>query len=336
MRLFNSVVTRTLFFLALALTSAVAANGAASAADNGKAGASDDAVLDFVVYMLEKPSEDVRKFAYGLIDVPNMKFIHLDKNFETPPPLPSVFTTYIKDVKKDYAPPPPQQLEYSSFGVNARAREAVQNSPGALLMRFSLHVSNGVDPMLEAEKTVEAVALKFGGLIWDEYTQELFSPMDWRARRIASWQEGVPAAKSQTAISASEKDGLLRMTTFGMQKFALPDICADNVPQPSAKRMEALISLVSQTLVEGGLPNDKGELALDINKLYHHGVKKEFASLMAGGNDKNAGRATIQLQLVEPQQGDAENYQYLLSFASQPGETPGQKQAHFLSGLFGK
>jgi hypothetical protein len=156
--------------------------------------------------------------------------IKLVKALSKTPAEPQVEATLDPASQNGYAPPDLQAIQYFGRGLSREQAEAVQLSRLALVLEFARPVDTTFASLRAADSLVLRVAEQTGGLLWDEETREIFTPDEWRKRRIDSWRGDIPDVVKHTVIHAYQGDKLVRAITLGMRKFGLPEERAEKYP----------------------------------------------------------------------------------------------------------
>jgi uncharacterized protein YegJ (DUF2314 family) len=183
-----------------------------------------------------------------------------------------------------------------------------------------------------ATEVVEALARATNGLIWDEETREVFTPDEWRKRRIAGWTGTIPDVTAHTTIHAYNDGEYVRAITLGMAKFGLPDVVAQNFSWSLNRNMGHLINALCQSLAEGGLIAPAGVYELNFRAIKNRGKRDMYmASLMPNAT------AVAHLMLMQgtAEEGDPRNRLIELAFDKYQGADVHARQEAMLSSLFG-
>jgi uncharacterized protein YegJ (DUF2314 family) len=282
----------------------------------------DRSLIQFAVYAmpgktvdLKRVAEKVRKGKYAYLK----PIADLGKDVKSIP-VPGVhFDT--PDIKT-YAPPDPQALGYFGRGLTTEQVEAVQKSPGVLVMSFSADRENLAKVHQDALEMTAVIAEKAGGLAWDEHTRELYTPEAWlqRARKKVGDPENLP---SHVTIHGYRDGKLVRLVTLGMDKFGLPDLAVNQVSAMLSKSMSHLINSTAMLMSKRGKLEKEGEFLVDVKEL---GEKPDEGA---------EGRVTLTLAWGTPHQGDAPNRLIDIVFPG-PASSLQERQDKVVYALFGK
>lgn len=136
----------------------------------------------------------------------------------------------------------------------------------------------GVTHLQEVARVMHTYAQLTGGVLWDEETQEYFSPEAWKARRLDTWEKGVPHASLNITIFSDAADQGLR--TAGLKHFGLPELKIVNVPAESEDSALALLQAAAQIAVEKPDPPVPGLYPVRLNAMKHAGHKKALGELV--------------------------------------------------------
>ncbi|HEY0821963.1 MAG TPA: hypothetical protein VGD46_24515, partial [Rhizobacter sp.] len=249
-----------------------------------------------------------------------------------PPTAPILQARLLDTVQKDYRPPSLDLLQRFGRGLSRDQAHALQKTEDALVLRFAHPAANGLPAYRAALQLAEQVARDTEGLLWDEETREVFTPDEWRRRRLDSWSGGLPDAALQTVIHAYKGDKQVRAITLGMVKFGLPDVVIDDFSWSNNRQMGALLNAFVQALVEGATLKSPGHFDLDLRSLRHAAVKDGLLPSL-----KSNANAVARLTLVngKAESGDPENRLLELKFDRYPGPDHYARQDALLSALFG-
>jgi uncharacterized protein YegJ (DUF2314 family) len=238
----------------------------------------------------------------------------------------------LDEVQKKYPPPDLRSLDKFGKGVTREQAELLQTSRQAFIMNFAHGKTQVARGLQLADTLAEGLARRTGGLLWDEETREIFTPDQWRRKRIQSWSDGTPDVSEHTTIHAYKSDDYVRAITLGMAKFGLPDVVAENFGWSLNRPMGNLINLFCQSLVEGAVIAHPGRFELDIRKIRHREVRDPQINSL-----KPNATAIARLSLGEaaPENGDPRNRLIAIGFDRYPGTDMPSKQEILLSSLFG-
>ncbi|HKV92914.1 MAG TPA: hypothetical protein VJW20_10230 [Candidatus Angelobacter sp.] len=172
-----------------------------------------------------------------------------------------------RDVRKNYAPPAIELLKYRGIGLSPEQGGALQKSREAIILQFAHSKEQVWSSLLAATQLAEDVARRTGGLILDEDTLEVFTPDAWHKKRLGDWSGGVPELANQFTIDFYPMGEYMRAVTLGLDKFGLPDVVVQEVPQSAGTEVEGLIDIFAQTMAEGATFPGSGKFKIDIHRL---------------------------------------------------------------------
>jgi len=244
-------------------------------------------------------------------------------------PTPAVFIR--EPVLETYRPPDQSQLKLFGRGFGPDDANRIGTSKHVTVVGVTAHRGDEGNAALRAAHVLALdLARAVSGYIWDEGTREAFTPEAFEKRRLAVWSGGLPRAASQYVIHAYRERELLRLITLGMDKLGLPDLVVEDAADGLSSRLGKVITLVAQTLAEGGTADASGYLSLDIE-----GVRDadERASLLREVVANGKKRAQVRLVEGHHEKGDSDNELRELDF----GESPERqvRQAALIAALFG-
>jgi len=133
------------------------------------------------------------------------------------------------------------------------------------------------------------------------------------------------------AVHQYQEGELLRAVTLGMEKFGLPDVCAEDIPRSQIRPMGILVNLVAQYLAEGGDISKDGRLELVVDKLHHKAARERVGSVEPNAELK----VRLRLSSVPAKDGDADNRLWQIDFPDYPGEGPQERMSAALTKLLG-
>src|SRR5512139_1235462 len=291
----------------------------------------DTVVFQYAVYFLPKPANDPKAVLQAVLRTrPNPPRL-----VEKPPRslAKPVMTAYLeKAVAQRYAPPDLEALQYSGRGLSRQQAQALQKSGQAMIMTFA-HTGEHVWSALKAATEItETLARETDGLIWDEETREIFTPDEWRKRRIQTWTGMIPDVTTHTTIHAYNDDEYVRAITLGMAKFGLPDVVIRNFSWSLNRNMGHLVNALCQSLAEGGKVAKVGEYELDFRAIRNRGLRDSYL-----GSLKPNAKAMARLLLMQgtPEDGDPRNRLIEIAFDRYPGADVHARQDAMISALFG-
>jgi hypothetical protein len=128
----------------------------------------------------------------------------------------------LKDVAKEYPPPTIEEVKSSGFGLSEAQGIAVQNSKEVFVLEFAHPKEKVWDALRAANRIVEEIARETHGLIWDEETQDLFTPEAWEKRRLSEWAGEIPNIETQTSVQTYQNGEFVRGISLGMKKTGYP------------------------------------------------------------------------------------------------------------------
>jgi uncharacterized protein YegJ (DUF2314 family) len=320
---------RVFAVLSLSLT----LHASASAAERIAAGRlqQEPIAFTFAVYLTDKPSHSHALHALRermkTASMPALVATLSDK-----PGTPRVTAKLIATVQKTYQPPPPEQLQHFGRGLSREQADALQQTEHALLLSFAHPAAGSMPAYHAALQLAEQVARDTRGLLWDEETREVFTPDEWRKRRLDSWWNGIPDAAKQTVIHAYKGDRQVRAITLGMAKFGMPDIVVEDFAWSANRSMGNLINSLAQAMVEGAELKSIGNYDLDLRAVRHARVKDEMVSTLL---PNSTGTARLVLVKGRAEAGDPDNRLMEVSFERYPGPDHYSRQTALVTALFG-
>ncbi len=277
----------------------------------------DQTVIKFAVYGMPGGGGEVLRAAEEIHkkDFPRLNLATTDVAKKTPSVL------LVAPPMSEFAPPAVDRLRYFGRGLTEAQAQGVQASREAVVMAFAGTKGQSAALHRDALRMTAAVAVKTGGLIWDEDTGQLLSQAAWKKRLSADPAHAANLGQ-HFAVRSYREGNLVRLVSFGMSKFGLPDITIEEVPVASASAMGNLLNLVAARLVAKPQLEKRGEVTIELSKL---GIE-----LPKGAQ----GRIVLNLARAEPKEGHPENRTVAVIF---PGgaDTLHERQAKVLAKITG-
>src|SRR5580704_7906055 len=286
--------------------------------------------LEYAIYYLPKPTKDPLAELDSLL---KRRFTGIHrlkkKGRETGP---TVAARLEANPLVRYRPPDLKMLQYFGHGLTEAQGKAVQTTQAVLIAHFAYGKGHVWDGVRSATELIQVLAESTGGLIWDETSRELFSPVAWKEQRIANWTETVPDISKFTVIHAYQDGPFVRAVTFGMVKFGLPDVVISDFPWSLSRNMAIIANLFSQALAEGAVIPKAGEFDLKISEIKNAKVRDaQLKSFKA----KATGVALLTVLSGTWKEGDPENRLVEIAFDRGAGPDPQAQQVQILSTAFG-
>jgi uncharacterized protein YegJ (DUF2314 family) len=291
----------------------------------------DTVVFQYVVYFLPAPSKDPKAVLQATLrktPTPPLLIERPPRSLAKP-----VMTAYLEnDVARQYAPPDLKALQHFGRGLSREQARALQESRQALIMTFGHSREHVWSALRAATEIAEAIARETGGLIWDEETRELFTPDEWRKRRIETWTGTIPDVAAHTTIHAYNDGEYVRAITLGMAKFGLPDVVVQEFSWSLNRNMGHLVNALCQSLAEGGKIAKAGEYELDFRGIKDRKIRESYL-----GSLKPNAKAVARLSLMQgtAEEGDPRNRLIEIAFDRYPGKDVHARQDALTSALFG-
>jgi uncharacterized protein YegJ (DUF2314 family) len=287
--------------------------------------------FEFSIYFMPRPLKDPEETFKSLCKKQFSQFTVLDKAFHAQTKLPAVFVRKV-DVKK-YSPPSLDSLVFNGRGMSDQQKNDLQKCEQVFALNFRDDRPTLLKSMKSAHELMLAMVNETGGILWDEDTRECFTPAAWKERRLARWTtDEIPEIPFHLAFHVYAEGELYRIVSLGMRKFALPDICIENVARSSQGSFGGLANLVCQTMGEKGTLSKPGVLDLDVDSLKNNSLRE---SMIKSYSDKATGKGQIQLVIAALREGDADNRLAELRFPGAANVGIQERGQQFISQLFG-
>lgn len=244
----------------------------------------------------------------------------------------SLVATLDTNVAKDYAPPSLTMIGYFGRGLSHDQAVALQSSTSALVLEFTHPASMSIAGLQQADRVLLETAERTGGFLWDEETREIFTPAEWRKRRLESWQGNAPDMRKHTVIHAYKSEKMVRAISLGMAKFGLPDVVVNDFSWSLNRPVGNLINALAQVSVEGAVVGKDGAMELDLRAIQHDAVRADvLESLLPEAKTV----AKLSLAKGQWEDGDPQNRLMAIEFNRYAGVDRYARQEAMLDALFG-
>lgn len=288
--------------------------------------------FQYAVYLL--PGQSVQSDPLRALADAMKAFPALKLTSEAPAQPEGMFVhAYIReDVKKEYAPPGVQSLRYHEHGLTSDQEHALQQCDRALILSFAHSKKYVWTGLRNADRIVDEVVRRAGGVAWDEETREMFSSEAWHKKRVAAWLREVPDVPNETVIHIYDHDGSVRAVTLGMSKMGLPDVTITFSGWSSERQIGHVINIFSQSLAEGKALPARGDFKLDLFALKNSSFRDDQLKSIQG---KGIGVGCMSVGPGKWEEGDSKNRLVELGFDKYPGSDPDAKRESMISSFFG-
>jgi hypothetical protein len=230
---------------------------------------------------------------------------------------------------------PRAEITRGGHALSAIDEADLQRKSRAAILEFRFAGGQALRDLPRAQQLALSVAAELGAtVVMDGDSREYFSLNAWKAERVESWSEGLPAIPRQIAIlqAPEAKAGLFRSVSHGMIKFGLPDVAVSHVAEGTdARGLGSLTNLVCATLVQRPALEKEGLLDVDVEAIREPALRDALRAFVKGGK----GKATVALSVTAAQPGDPENRLIEIAFPTPAGGSTQQAQEALLSELFG-
>ena len=288
--------------------------------------------FQYAVYYLPSPSDDPQKILRQLLAEEKNGPAIVEKIPETINS-PIIGVRVSENPRQDYAPPSLESLKYFGHGLTHQQAEQLQQSHFVIVMDFAHDNTHVWEGLRAANRITEELARRTGGVVWDEESRELFTPEEWRKRRIKPWlNDGVPDISKYITIHAYNSGEYVRAITLGMSKFGLPDVVIGESSWSRNRSIGHLINLFCQALAEGAVIKKSGEYDLDIREIQNREVRDfHLKSLIS----KATAVAKLTLKKGIWEDGDPHNRLIEVAFDRYAGGDVHARQEKMIGILFG-
>lgn len=285
----------------------------------------------FAVYMLPIAKKDPQVAFSAAIAKYSPAMRQVERTPEKPIEM-EVTAHLLKNVAKEYPPPTGEDLKSSGFGLSKEQVLAVQASKQVFILEFIHPKERAWEALRAANLIVEQVARDTKGLIWDEETQDMFTPDAWEQRRLSKWSGGTPNIEAQISVQSYQNGEFVRGVSEGMKKAGLPDIVVEDFDWSSESQVVDLIYLFCQRMAEGASVNVPGFFSLNLKEIKDSVAREsELRALKPNG----IGIGYLRLKIGKAEEGDPRNRLIELSSDRYDGNDPQSKKQRLLSCFFG-
>ncbi len=293
-----------------------------------------------VLYFAPDPLVAPEPLVESLIST-NLPGVHLWRAPVQPPkdnwPKPP-FLAYTEEFTPLKTLPVPDEghLAKHGHGLAIETSDAIQHSSRACRLMLFPESGSARDASQSFSQLVHAMAERTEAVIFDSSTYECFSPQAWKARRLDTWTtDGIPDVRRFLFLEAylpEPGSPVGRALTYGMRRFALPDLSVGTVPQRHANAVKLVLQLVAQSLVERPEIPSLEDVTFSIATLRSPFAREGLQKQLGPGG---TGNIRLRLVDVETQPGDPNNAMIELDFAWGTGRTDLERQEDLLGRFMG-
>jgi uncharacterized protein YegJ (DUF2314 family) len=285
----------------------------------------------FAVYFLPVATIDPEVVLRGILKK-NYPLLELVPKVRDEPKGMTVAARIEKVVIQNYPPPSVEDLEYLGKGLKQEQVIALQKSRQAIVLDFAHPKAKVWVALRAANMVVEQLARDSKGLIWDEETQEVFTPEAWQQERLSKWAGEIPNIETQTSVQTYQKGEFVRGVSRGMKKAGLPDVVVEDFDWSSESQVGDLINLFCQRVAEGASLNVPGTFVLDLKEIKDAPSREaELHSLKPNGT----GVGYLRLKEGKADKDDPDNRLIELAADRYNGPDTQAKKQRLLSCFFG-
>jgi|GEM_PF-2783598 len=215
------------------------------------------------------------------------------------------------NLKGILSPPNESYLKHYGKGLNTDQKSLLKNSNGMVIITFYGNNNSIVEEQNRITRFLNLLISDNNTILVDLGTIEYFNKKTWQKRRVAPFYAKPVDIMTQVLVKVdSTKGNLCRVTTFGMEKFCLPDITISSISCASSSTYVDLIMGVAQTLSENRTTHKDSTLELHLSNLKNKTWKTYFSQ----NKFKSITKTTVQLSNTPPKIGDKNNLQLALEF----------------------
>lgn len=220
------------------------------------------------------------------------------------------FIVYKEETTLDYSVVEGVALE-KAWGLDAAQQEKLKGAKKVVVLDVVTPVS--VTEQVGVGQVVYAFAKATNGVLWDELTQDYFSPEAFSERRIEGWETGTPWAAVHFKVFAEDtgRNGM-SLSTSGLRRFGLPEIELHNVPGNALKSANHAVNVVGQLLVENPKVAKPGPFTISISKMQHEAYRKSLLEASSAGAN-----AAVEVELRPIGDGEIPSLELVFSGSGQ-------------------
>jgi len=287
--------------------------------------------FQYAIYYLPKANTDVLKKLKQTLATRKVSFQLIDQ-FPKKPTTLLLQARMENDVQKNYPPMDMESLQYFGYGLSREQAQLFQSSQQALILNFVYPNKYAFSALQKATELAERLARESNGLLWDEFTRQIFTADAWHEKRLTHWHEGLPDVSNHVAMHAYNQGEFVRIITLGMAKFGLPDVVVNDASWSMNRTVGIMINLFSQSMIEGASFEKAGQYDLDIKAIKHPEVRDPQLNSLKPNAEA---QAKLTLRQGSAEKGDPENRIIELSFERYPGPDKQARLTALTDSLFG-
>lgn len=191
------------------------------------------------------------------------------------------YVLYKEETTLDYAVVDGVTLE-KAYGLDATQQEKLKDAKKVVVLDVVAPVS--VTEQIGVANAVYGFAKATNGVVWDELTQDYFSPDAFKERRIDGWETGTPWAAVHFKVFAEDsgRNGM-SLSTAGLRRFGIPELELHNIPGNALKSANHVVNVVGQLLVENPKSAKPGAFNIVISKMKHDAYRESLSAASTEG-----------------------------------------------------
>ncbi|MGV3623849.1 MAG: DUF2314 domain-containing protein [Archangium sp.] len=199
-----------------------------------------------------------------------LKVFRGDPPLGTRPP----YVLFKEETTLDYSVVEGATLEHA-YGLDEAAQEKLTHAKKVAVLDVVTPVS--VAEQLEVARVVYGFAKATNGVVWDELTQDYFSPDAFKERRVDGWERGTPWAALHFKVFAEDKGRKgTSLLTAGLRRFGVPEIELHGVSGNTLKSGNHVVNVVGQLLAEDPRRAKPGAFTIAIGAMKHDGYRQSL------------------------------------------------------------
>ncbi|MCI4671457.1 MAG: DUF2314 domain-containing protein [Bacteroidia bacterium] len=237
-----------------------------------------------------------------------------------------------KDPLNEFPPFDSASLSYYGRGLTEDEVNHLQNSSSAIVVSLTGRASQVIEKNIFINEAIQELLNSRKGIVTDLLTAEAFSKLSWRARRLDRFSMENQDISTQITTHSYREGQYCRIVSLGMEKFALPDISANQMTCSDQSSFVFLVNGIAQRIFEDPVVRDDNSFELDLTEIRDDSARfKQIMACVDGAKMKGK----IMFEEVEPQEGDPYNVQYKLKFDYKKTSSNQEGQQFLIGKLYG-
>ena len=224
---------------------------------------------------------------------------------------------------------PDEALAHFGRGMSPELAIKMRGSQRVLVVMGAGPFDPTHELLRKTTRCVGQIASQHQGFVVDHADSLTFVPEAFHDIRVSEIEAG-ELSSVQFGTRAYRHDQGIRSVTMGLEKFGQCNLCISQFPEHLMGGFDALVQLMSQTLIESQDVVDCGAREFDVGKLRNAEVRRNLNRVNQGGSGK------IKLVMGNQRTLDGDPSELIGPvFRSETGDELWQEQEAMLTELFG-